>query len=260
MLWVYYYFIELFAMIGSENMYVVNHTSDDFKSNLKKSDIVIIPVGSVEAHGHHLPLGTDIFSPRVICSMLEEKIGDKVWIAPEIPFGQSYDLTVYPGTINVPSEVYAEYLYWVGKGFFENGMKKLIFINGHGGNVNGLNLAAEKLVKLGMDVMVINWWLDFSKEILTVTEGQGHAGEDETSAILYFDSDLVQMNKALKNRNKPLIRIKFKDSAKIIYENALSGDATLATKEKGEQIFKLIVPKIIEIIKIVNSGKYYTTE
>lgn len=241
-------------------MYIVNYTSDDFKNNLLKSDIVVIPVGSVEAHGHHLPLGTDIFSPRLICNKLQEKIGDEIWIAPEIPYGQSYDLTVYPGTINVPSQIFAEYLYWIGKGFYENGMKKIIFMNGHGGNINALNLASEKLVKLGIDVMVINWWLDFSRDILTVTEGQGHAGEDETSAILYYDETLVHMDKALKNNKKPLIRIKYKDSAKLIYENALSGDATLATKEKGERIFEILTKKIIDIVRIIQSGVYYTTE
>lgn len=241
-------------------MYIVNYTSDDFKNNLLKSDIVVIPVGSVEAHGHHLPLGTDIFSPSLICNKLQEKIGDEIWIAPEIPYGQSYDLTVYPGTINVPSQIFAEYLYWIGKGFYENGMKKIIFMNGHGGNINALNLASEKLVKLGIDVMVINWWLDFSRDILTVTEGQGHAGEDETSAILYYDETLVHMDKALKNNKKPLIRIKYKDSAKLIYENALSGDATLATKEKGERIFEILTKKIIDIVRIIQSGVYYTTE
>lgn len=241
-------------------MYIVNYTSDDFKSNLSESDIVIIPVGSVEAHGHHLPLGTDIFSPRLICSKLEEKIGEDIWIAPEIPYGQSYDLTVYPGTVNVPSQVFAEYLYWVGKGLYENGMKKIIFMNGHGGNINALNLASEKLVQSGADVMVINWWLDFSKDILTITEGQGHAGEDETSAILYYDETLVHMNKAMKNNKKPLIKIRYKDSAKLIYENALSGNAALATKEKGEKIFEILTRKIIDIIKIIESGVYYTTE
>lgn len=241
-------------------MYIVNYTSDDFKSNLLKSDIVVIPVGSVEAHGHHLPLGTDIFSPRLICNKLQEKIGDEIWIAPEVPYGQSYDLTVYPGTINVPSQIFAEYLYWIGKGFYENGMKKIIFMNGHGGNINALNLASEKLVNLGADVMVINWWLDFSRDILTVTEGQGHAGEDETSAILYYDETLVHMDKAMKNNKKPLIRIKYKDSAKLIYENALSGDATLATKEKGERIFEILTKKIIDIVRIIQSGVYYTTE
>lgn len=241
-------------------MYIVNCTSDDFKSNLKKSDIVIIPVGMVEAHGHHMPLGTDIFSPRLICSMINERIGDKVWIAPEIPFGQSFDLSFYPGTFSVPSEVMAEYVYHIGKSMYQNGLKKLIFINGHGGNVTALGLASQRLVELGMDVMISNWWLDYSKEILTITEGQGHAGEDETSTILYYDESLVQMDKALKNNKKPLLRINFRDRGRILYENAMSGDATLATKEKGEKIFKLLTDKLVEAILLIREGKYYTEE
>jgi len=237
-------------------MYLINYTSNDFQKHLQKSDTVIVPVGSVEAHGYHLPLGTDIFSPRVFCQMIEEKIGDYVWIAPEIPYGQSYDLSVYPGTINVPSEVLADYVYAVGKSLGENGLKKLIFLNGHGGNINALNLASEKLAQMGMTVLTINWWLDFSKEILTITEGQGHAGEDETSAILYYNERLVKMDKAAKNFRKPLYRVYFKDRGKILYENAMSGDATLATKEKGEKIFKLLTEKIIEIILNVRNGKY----
>jgi len=241
-------------------MYIVNYTSDDFKKNLSKSEIMIIPVGSVEAHGHHLPLGTDIFSPRLFCKKLEERIGDEIWIAPEIPYGQSYDLTAYPGTINVPSQVMAEYVYWVGKGFYENGLKKAVFLNGHGGNIIALGLAAEKLVQLGMEVMIINWWLDFSKEILTAASSQGHGGEDETSAILYYDERLVQMDKAIKNPNKPLLNIRFKERGKIIFENGLTGDAASASREKGEKIFEVVTEKIISIIEILKKGIYYTSE
>ena len=238
-------------------MYLVNCTSDDFKRDLSKSNIVIIPIGSLEAHGHHLPLGTDIFSPRLFCQRVNEEIGEKIWIAPEIPYGQSYELTTYPGTINVPSEVMAEYIYWVGKGMFENGLKKIIFLNGHGGNITALGLASEKLMQLGVDVLSINWWMDFSKEILTVTAGQGHAGEDETSAILYYDEALVQMDRAMKNTNKPLLPIRFKDRGKIIFKDALTGDATTASKAKGEKIFDLVTDRIIEMVKIVESGVYW---
>jgi len=238
-------------------MYFVNYTSDDFKKNLVKSNIVIIPVGSVEAHGHHLPLGTDIFSPRSFCEKLNEEIGEKIWIAPEIPYGQSYDLTTYPGTIHVPSEVMAEYIYWVGKGMFENGLKKIIFLNGHGGNITALSLAGEKLMQLGVDVISINWWIDFSKEILTVTAGQGHAGEDETSVMLYYDETLVKMDRAMKNSNKPLLPIRFKERGKIIFKDALTGDATMASKDKGKRIFDLVKGKIIDIVKVVESGVYW---
>lgn len=238
-------------------MYIVNYTSDDFKINLSKSNMLIMPIGSVEAHGHHLPLGTDIFSPRLFCEKLNEKIGDEIWIAPEIPYGQSYDLSAYPGTIDIPSKVFSEYVYWVAKGFYDNGIKKIIFLNGHGGNINAINLASEMLVRLGVEVVTINWWFDYSKDILKITKGQGHAGEDETSAILYYNEKLVNMKKALKNEKKILLNVKFKNRGKTLYENAISGDATLATREKGEKIFELLVPKIIETVKIFKSGEYY---
>lgn len=239
-------------------MYMINYTSDDFKKNLSKSNMVIIPIGSVEAHGHHLPLGTDIFSPRLFCERIDKRIGHKIWIAPEIPYGQSYDLSVYPGTIHIPSEVMANYVYHVGKSMFDNGMKKIIFLNGHGGNINALNLASEKLMMLGLEVAVINWWMDFSKEILTITEGQGHGGEDETSAILYYDERLVQMDKAMKNAKRPTFRVYYKNRGREIFENALTGDATLASKEKGQKIFELLEDKIIELIQLMEAGKYYT--
>lgn len=239
-------------------MYMANYTSDDFKESLKKSNIVILPIGSLEAHGHHLPLGTDIFSPRTFCKLLDEEIGDRIWIGPEIPYGQSYDLTVYPGTINVPSQVFADYVYWVGKGMFENGMKKLIMLNGHGGNITALNLASEMLMKLGMDVLIINWWLDYSADIVAITGAQGHAGEDETSAILYYDSKLVRMEKATKNLIRPLLNVKFMGRAEKIYEHAMSGDATKATYEQGKQIFKVLTARLISDITILESGKYYS--
>ena len=238
-------------------MYIIEYTSDDFKKYSEKNNTIIIPIGSLEAHGHHLPLGTDVFSPRLFCEKINEKIGDKIWIAPEIPYGQSYDLAIYPGTVTMPSEVMAEYVYYVGKSFYENGIKNIILLNGHGGNITALSLAAEKLVPLGAAVMTINWWLDFSKDILTITEGQGHAGEDETSAILYYNKELVQMDKAMKNPNKQLIPVRFMDRGKTIFQDALTGDATLATVEKGQRIFELLEEKIIERIETMQQEKYF---
>ncbi|WP_392486267.1 creatininase family protein [Haloimpatiens sp. FM7315] len=238
-------------------MYIVDYTSDDFKNLSNKVDTVIIPVGSVEAHGHHLPLGTDIFSPMLFCEKIDEKIGDKIWIAPAIAYGQSYDLSIYKGTVSVPSEVMAEYIYHVCKSFYENGLKNIIFLNGHGGNITALGLAAEKLVNLGAVIMTINWWMDFSKDILTITEGQGHGGEDETSAILYYNEKLVKMDKALKNTNKQLYPVRFKDRGKTIFKDAITGDATLASKEKGEKIFALLEDKIINRIALMQQKIYF---
>lgn len=238
-------------------MYIADFTQDDFKENLKKSDLVIVPIGSLEAHGHHLPLGTDMFSPRLLCRKINDAIGSEVWIAPEIPYGQCFDMSEYPGTVSVSTETLAAYVYEVGKGLYKNGLNKILFLNGHGGNITALNLASEKIVMLGADIITVNWWLDYSKEILTITQGQGHAGEDETSAILYYDEKLVHMDRAGKNIKTPLYRVYFKDRGKTIYKDALSGDATLASKDKGEKIFELLTQKLVSLICDFKAGRYY---
>lgn len=237
-------------------MYIENLTSYEFQEALKNIDTVIIPIGATEAHGVHLPLGTDVFSPRLFLKLIEEKIGNKILIAPEIPYGQCFDMSSYPGTVTMPSEVLAQYVYHVAKSFNSFGIKKVIFFNGHGGNCTALNLASEKLVNLPMDCHTLNWWLDFSKDILKITETQGHGGEDETSAVLYYNASLVHMEKACKNDIKPKFRMYFSERGKTVYKGALSGDATLATYEKGEKIFKKLTPLIISRIEEIIKGNY----
>ncbi|MBR0139892.1 MAG: creatininase family protein [Firmicutes bacterium] len=240
-------------------MYIENMTSDDFKLSAETVDTVIIPVGAVEAHGHHCPLGTDIFCPDVIIGKVEELIGDRIWTAPAVPYGVCYDLSVYPGTATVPSDVLAEYLYYAAKSFVDNGAKNVIFMNGHGGNNTAINLAAEKLVNYaGAVVLNISWWLDFSKEILTICEGQGHAGEDETSVAMSYCEEFVRMDKACVNWKKPLFPVRYPERGRVLYENAISGDATKASKEKGDSIVELVGSKIAERIILVQQGKYFT--
>lgn len=237
-------------------MKMIDVTSEKFSKDLEKSDIVIIPTGSLEAHGNHLPLGTDIFSPRMICQRLENTISEKIWIAPEVPYGQSDYLAVYPGTVSIPSEVMAEYLYHVGKSMYNNGLTKIIFLNGHGGNTTALRLAAEKLARIDATVVIVNWWLDYSKEILNITKTQGHAGEDETSAILYYDEKLAKMDNLNINTYKPLYTVYFKERGSVVLKNAITGDPTHATKEKGKKIFDMLENKLIDLIDFLSNEKY----
>lgn len=237
-------------------MKIINVTSENFSKNIEKSNVVIVPIGSIEAHGKHLPLGTDVFSPRMICGKIEKKVGEKVWIAPEIPYGQSDYLAVYPGTVTIPSEVMAEYIYYVGKSLFDNGLTKIILLNGHGGNTTALRLAAEKLARINATVVIVNWWLDYSKEILNITETQGHAGEDETSAMLYYDEKLVEMNNLNINPYKPLYNVYFKDRGSVVLKHAITGNPTHASKEKGEKIFDMLEGKIVDLIKYLANEKY----
>jgi len=74
---------------------------------------------------------------------------------------------------------------------------------------------------------------------------------------LYYNESLVQMEKATKNFNKQLYPVKFKDRGKTIFRDAITGDATLASREKGEKIFDLLEDRIINIINLMEKGKYF---
>jgi len=238
-------------------MFMKYMNMDSFEKKLKKIDTVIIPIGMIEAHGHHCPLGTDILIPNQFCKLIDEKLGDKIIIAPEINYGHSWALSVYPGTINISTETFTNYVKEVALGFVDNRFKNIVLLNGHGGNIGALRPVCEEIADKGGVAVVFNWWVDFKDEILKITDGQGHAGEDETSAVLAIDESIVDMSKATSNEVTMKGKIYFKDLGKVIYKDALSGDATKATKEKGEKIYDSVSKKIIEIIESVQNNEYF---
>lgn len=237
-------------------MYMKYMNMDNFEEKIKDINTLIIPIGMIEAHGHHCPLGTDILIPNKFCEIIESKIGDKVIIAPEINYGHSWALSVYPGTINVSTEAFMNYVREICIEFIRNGFKNIVLLNGHGGNISALRSVNEAIADNDGVAIAFNWWVDFKDEILKITEAQGHAGEDETSAVLGIDESLVDMSRATRNEINIKGNIYFKDFGKVVYKDALSGDATKATKEKGDKIYKVVSDKMIEIIEMVQDNKY----
>lgn len=230
-------------------MYWEQLTTKTFEENvIGKIDTAIIPIGSVEAHGLHCPLSTDNVVPWHICQALEERYAKKLAIMPSIPYGHTWDLADWPGTINVPASVVSEYIASVGKQAAGWGMRNIIIMNGHGGNIPALSIASEQIAEVGARVVVINWWLDFSRDILTVTSGQGHGGEDETSVMLAVTPELVNMSDANFNPYVPKFRVRAQGIQGKSLRHALTGDSRQATSIKGEKILFLVVARIEEIL------------
>ncbi len=223
---------------------------------LGKIDTVIIPLGTVEAHGMHCPLGTDDLIPENLAVAVEKLFDDKILVAPTVNYGHSWYLAVFPGGLDVSTETLAAYLTDIGKSFLRWQVTKIVFLNGHGGNAGALGIAAEKLADQGASVLTIHWWMDYRKEILAVTTGQGHAGEDETAAVLALRPDLVDMSAASRNFARSIGDVRVRDIALHTYPGALSGDATLATPEKGERILAAVAEAISRTIRAFQNGAY----
>jgi len=238
-------------------MYAGKLNTDEYKKIAKKITTVVIPVGSTEAHGRHCPLETDNIIPARIMEDLERKMGNEILVAPAVNYGYTPNLAAFPGTVTLKLEPLVALYTEVAAGYVKWGARHIVFMNGHGGNVPVLSAACDNVAALGAYAMVISYWLNFSKDILTVCSGQGHAGEDETSLVLALDPSLVDMKKATVWEKKPLIApMNGPDINSHRFPDAVTGDARKGTAEKGEAIFKLVLKRNVEMIRAFAAGEY----
>ncbi|MCL2740952.1 MAG: creatininase family protein [Oscillospiraceae bacterium] len=239
-------------------MYLERYTMDGFKAISERVDTVIIPVGSTEAHGYHLPLGTDMLVPRELLRRLELAYGDNVWIAPEVAYSPCFTLPEFPGTVNIPSDVLADYLFHIGANLYKHGMRKIVFLNGHGENHTALNLAGEKLSELGAYIWNSNPFNDFAGDFNHVLESRfgSHANECETALLMACDETLAHMDKVVVNMKKVLMGVRYKDRYLDFIPEAVHGDGTKATKEKGDKILDYMVKGLVRQLESLESGRY----
>ena len=176
----------------------------------KKIKTVILPVGTIEAHGV-ISLGTDVQIPQKIAEMLSEDL--KAIIAPPVYYGVTRSLYFYPGSLSVTSQTFENYLYEILDSMAEKGFSRIVVINGHGGHLNELKNSALKVYKTRKaKIAVIHWWLlcdDITKQVYGVTGG--HAGVDETAGILAIDKSLVK-----KERYKKEMAYKFDEAMNVM--------------------------------------------
>ncbi len=155
-------------------------------------DTVFIPVGTLEAHGKHLPIGTDFYIPERIAEAICSKVGGA--IAPTIPYGVTRSLISYPGSLTLTPSTFKSMIKEVAVSLGRSGFRFLIFINGHGGNTELIKEAVrEAYFEAGIKGMVLDWW-HAGKDIIEkyYPKGQGHALAEETAALMASRPDLLR--------------------------------------------------------------------
>ncbi|MEZ0346845.1 MAG: creatininase family protein [Infirmifilum sp.] len=162
----------------------------------KGFDTAILPVGTVEPHGPHLPLGTDNIIPELIAERLAEQI--PAIVLPTLNYGVTTSLHGYPGSIRVRPESLENMTYDILSSLAFHGFKMAIVLNGHGGNTAPLDNAAKKAwLENKLAVLLVDWWTLARDRGLTQSflgkEG-GHAATDETGLVALARPDLVKRN------------------------------------------------------------------
>jgi creatinine amidohydrolase len=235
--------------VGDQKMYMMDLTAKKYKEFKQTISTVLLPIGMMEMHGLHCSLGTDVWIPREFVRRLNQIIGEQVLMAPEVAYGHSWGLAPFEGTIDVSAEAFSNYVYQIGKEFHRNGFEQMILFNGHGGNMASLNVVSEKLADLGMQVLTINWWIDYRDQILEITKGPGHGGEDETSLVLAINEKLADPSLANHQENNLNSKLKFKGMGLSRYEEGYLGDAGSATAEKGERLYEELLKLMLADIE-----------
>ncbi|MFQ5767447.1 MAG: creatininase family protein [Acidobacteriota bacterium] len=166
---------------------------------------VLVPVGTMEAHGV-LPLGTDTLIPDRLADRLAGPLD--ALVAPPMPYGLTSSLRAYPGSMTLEMETFQDVMYQVGAELGRNGFRRIVFLNGHGGQTHELRTVVDDLHRdHDLFSMVVEWWplgADACRDVFGAAGG--HAGVDETAAVTALAPDLVEarrMKRSLSYRVRP---------------------------------------------------------
>jgi creatinine amidohydrolase len=178
--------------------YIPHMTWQEVEQALQRTDMVIIPVGSIEQHGKHLPLGTDILAAMEGCMLLAQKTD--VLIAPVVLAGLSEHHMGFPGTITLSPETFEAVIMDTAHSLIRHGFRKIMIYNGHGGNSVSVKNAVQKINQTTVATAVL---LNDLRPPAAGTEQDmpaidWHAGVGETSLMLYLTPSLVDMSRAEK--------------------------------------------------------------
>ena len=137
-------------------MFLERISYPEVEAYLRKSQTILLPVGSLENHGKHMPLGTDTLIPEHLCSLLDARFPELL-IAPPLHYGATEDLRGFPGTISIGVEGLRMLLTLIVDQLFDYGFRRFIILNGHGGNNKSIDLVGQHLYRRGAYLACLNW-------------------------------------------------------------------------------------------------------
>ena len=185
------------------NNYFKNLTQPEIANHFKVNPLIILPTGSTEQHGGHLPSGTDIFAATIIAEKVA-KIMNGI-ILPGGDLGVTPMHMPYEATLSLSPETYINFVLEICNSAAIHGAKKLLIINWHEGNIPSLSIASEKLHReVGLTVLIVQACYVADEIYGSKHGGLTHGGEIETLAVLAYDPGLVHLEKVSGSSEKNL--------------------------------------------------------
>lgn len=238
-------------------------------------DAVLLPIGTTEQHGRHMPLDTD----AVIARELSERAaaaaasdGLEVLIAPTLNVTLSWYHMQFPGSLRLRTDTFLRVFEEVCESLHHHGLDNVIAVNGHGGNVAGLTVAVNRYFEVtGRRVFLLQWW-ELAADVVGAIEGPAiHAEEAETSLAMALGQrvmmehaarDAYDRGEAVKEAGLPWTSLgKYAlthrgpgvvvpmDMLGDISDSGVIGDATRAKLETGQAIVDAMIPRMVQVVR-----------
>ncbi len=223
---------------------------------IARRPVAILPMGAVEAHGDHLPAGTDNILARRLSAALVARVAKTtpVLLLPLLPFGQVWSLSDQAASVSISNETVTRTVAEIGLSLKEKALATLVVVNTHYGNVTALRDAQRRLKDEGFTVAIFNYpgGAEPTRQVREKPAAHPafmHACEIETSYMLHMAPEFVRMDEAVVNY--PAFPEDFGEVAYRWSEFSASpvlGDATAATAEKGRVILETVLDRMADMI------------
>jgi len=221
-------------------------TRKEFREALEDGRLkaMIVPTGSTEQHNEHLAMINDTASVTLVAQQAALQLYPQVMVATPVPVGISPHWMDRKGTLTLRRETFLAVVFEICESLQQHGVKRILILNGHGGNVGPLRESVEEFRrKLGINIVANSYWDAYSTEIIKryMESGQapGHAGEFETSFAMAAFPERIHWEDVDYEKVKPRLRIKDPVSAR--QEEEFARDARLASAAKGEAMIAVAV-------------------
>jgi creatinine amidohydrolase len=243
-----------------DRIHLAHLTKDEFAAAMQAGRWILLPFGTVEQHGPHLPLGTDLCYAEHICSAVAERTNGLM--APALPYGVCRSMRNFPGTISLTPATLTAVVREVMEEYVRHGARKFALITGHAesAHMEAMREAVLPLVNAdpGLVILTIGPYdfLDPIRREADLVGKDGHAGSIETSQMLVVADAMVQMDRIPQVTRPRLSRFRVMAQPEAEYPTGVRGDTSKVSRELGEKAVNHVVTEIVRLLeRIDHEGK-----
>ena len=240
-------------------MLVEHMTWEEYRDEVARR-IIILPVGSLEQHGPHLPLNVDVVIPTSLAKMVCEEL--EAMVLPPIVYGYKAQGggQLFPGTTSLDGTTLINLTLDILRETYRHGGRRFLVLNGHYENVAFVTEAVQLLLRDadGARVVILSWWDQVSDGMVDELFAEAgfpgweleHAAVTETSLMQYFAPDLVREDRIIDDQSERMPRYSiFPPPDDTVPESGVLYKATYASREKGEKLAKHVVGAIVQMAR-----------